>query len=71
MHIAAIILATCFLFFCRPAYHAPRSHEVPEVSRFCKGVNDAFAKSPDKNREKFIAVWPVAKQTEVRNCLGD
>lgn len=66
----AVIFATCFLFFCRPAYH-PHPHEAPAVSRFCKGINQAFAKSPDHNRDKFVAAWPNDKQTEVRTCIGD
>ena len=69
----AAILASCFLFFCHPVHRAapPSRVESPPVSRFCKGIDDAFAKSPDHNREKFIAVFPNEKQAQVRSCLGD
>jgi hypothetical protein len=63
--------AACFLFFC-PRYHhrhVTTTTKTPRVSGFCKGVQNAAAKSK-VSPDDFIGAFPSGDQDKVSKCLG-
>lgn len=64
--VPAIADARCFLFFCQ--HYNYRRHTSPKVDGFCKGVQNAEAKS-QVNDEDFIAGFPSREQPRVKRCL--
>lgn len=68
--IAAPADAGCFLFFCPRHYrhYGGTGSAEPRVSGFCKGVQNAAAKSKVSD-EDFIVGFPSGQQAKVRKCL--
>lgn len=66
--VPAIADARCFLFFCQHYNYNYRRHTSPKVDGFCKGVQNAEAKS-QVNDEDFIAGFPSREQPRVKRCL--
>jgi hypothetical protein len=64
----ALLVAVPAIADARCQHYNYRRHTSPKVDGFCKGVQNAEAKS-QVNDEDFIAGFPSREQPQVKRCL--